>query len=375
MRSGRVGLEIAAHEIRGVVTRPWSLAPVHRFTVPFAFDAPDAAVAALRAQVRTPDGLWVAIGADLLLAARVELPPAPAAARESMIALEPDRFFPTSDALQVGLAAGSDVAFAAAADRLALVRRMLSSWAPVVRMEAAPVAVASTLKVSGTFDLPDGTGSIEVRDGSIGALRRAAIGRPLPDDPRVPASHRAAYGALLRDDAGVEGMLLDAASRAQVRARTRRSVATAALGAAAALAFCIFSFERSRERTLERLTREAEQLAEQARPAIRAQAALAAWAHDADVARQLLTSRPDPSRALAALGSVLPPDVTILSARSTGHVWQIEGSARNAAALVPLLDADPRFDDVRSLAASSRFNDGGRARESFSLSFRVAPHD
>jgi hypothetical protein len=375
MRSGRVGLEIAASEVRGVVVRGWSRAPAHRFTVPFSPDAPDAALAALRAEVSAPDGLWVAIAADLLHAARVELPPAPAPAREAMASLEPDRFFPTNDALQVGLAAGSDVAFAAPVDLLATVRRVLSAWAPVVRIEAGPVCVAATLDTDGTFDLPDGAGSIDVRGRTVTALRRLPSGRVLPENAHVPATYRAAWGALLRDDAGLEGTLLDATSRAQVRARVWRGVATAALGAAAAITFCIFSLERSRERTLEALTRDAERLAEEARPAIQAQAQLALWARDGELARQLLSTRPDPSHALAALGSVLPPDVMILSARASGHAWQIEGSARDAAALVPLLDADPRFDEVRSLAASSRFNDGGRSRESFSLSFRVTPRD
>jgi hypothetical protein len=42
---------------------------------------------------------------------------------------------------------------------------------------------------------------------------------------------------------------------------------------------------------------------------------------------------------------------------------------------VPLLDADSRFRDVRIAAASQRFLDAGRQRESFAISFRMKAAD
>jgi hypothetical protein len=44
-----------------------------------------------------------------------------------------------------------------------------------------------------------------------------------------------------------------------------------------------------------------------------------------------------------------------------------------AAALVPHLDRNGHFEDVRMLSASSRFRDGPRTRETFSIALRVRP--
>ena len=54
-----------------------------------------------------------------------------------------------------------------------------------------------------------------------------------------------------------------------------------------------------------------------------------------------------------------------------GTVWRIEGSAANAPAIVPMLDSDALFSDVRIVAATTRFLDMGRQRESFSISFQT----
>jgi hypothetical protein len=52
-------------------------------------------------------------------------------------------------------------------------------------------------------------------------------------------------------------------------------------------------------------------------------------------------------------------------------VWRIDGSALDAPRIVPLLDSSPAFDDVRIVAASTRFLDRGQQRESFSIAFRT----
>jgi hypothetical protein len=75
---------------------------------------------------------------------------------------------------------------------------------------------------------------------------------------------------------------------------------------------------------------------------------------------------------LAALGRRLPPDAVVQGLRADGDTWQVDGVARDAAAVVPALDADPRFVDVRSAAPSSRVEGAGGARETFSVAFRAA---
>jgi hypothetical protein len=81
----------------------------------------------------------------------------------------------------------------------------------------------------------------------------------------------------------------------------------------------------------------------------------------------------DPILVLASLSDRLPTGATVLSLRVVANEWQIDGTALDAAAIVPLLDSDARFRDVRFLSASSRFREGERTYETFSIAFRVEP--
>jgi len=55
-----------------------------------------------------------------------------------------------------------------------------------------------------------------------------------------------------------------------------------------------------------------------------------------------------------------------------GSEWRIDGSANDAAVLVPLLDADAQFVGVRAAAPSTRYLENGRSRSSFSIVFQTA---
>jgi hypothetical protein len=70
---------------------------------------------------------------------------------------------------------------------------------------------------------------------------------------------------------------------------------------------------------------------------------------------------------LLALSERLPRDAYLQAARGTGAEWQIDGFARDAASLVPLLEGDPRFENVRFLSATNRLPSGSGAHESFSI--------
>jgi hypothetical protein len=383
--SGRVGIELTPAGIRGVVGPAWRDVPSRAFHVPWDPAHPEAAIGALRREVPAPGAVWVAIGTGFLHVARVQLPPAPDDARERMVALEPDRFFATNDPLQVSLTPGGDVAFAVDARWLERVVRALGDWGPVVRVEPAPLAIAATLGPSATgtyaIDVADeGAAAMQLRNGRVIGVRRlpgddaaAALGVALPPIGGQPGDVRAAWGAVRRDDAAMTGSLLDQASRRRARRRGQWRNAAAVLAALAGLSFVLAALDRSRDRLLAALDREAERLTTIAKPALEAQQRLALSLREAALTREVLASRPDPAAALAAIGAVLPRDAIILSARATGNDWQIDGTARNAAALVPLLDADQRFDNVRSLAASARFRDGGMTRESFSIALHVRP--
>ena len=84
----------------------------------------------------------------------------------------------------------------------------------------------------------------------------------------------------------------------------------------------------------------------------------------------------DPLAVLAALSARLPRDATVLDLTAAGGEWRIEGRAANAAAVVPALDGDPRgagprLADVHLAGPTTRFTEGRRAYESFSVAFRV----
>ena len=78
-----------------------------------------------------------------------------------------------------------------------------------------------------------------------------------------------------------------------------------------------------------------------------------------------------PPAVLARLGAVLPRDAFMQRLEWTGTEWRIDGSANDAAALVPLLDADAAFVNVRAAAPSTRYLENGRPRSSFSIVFQT----
>lgn len=375
--SGRLALELAATTIRGVWATPWRTHPSRTFEVPWDATQPASGVAAIRAAAGAdPDALWLAVSPDFLLAGRPSLPPAPDEAREQMVALEPDRFFPTTTDVQVGLAPGSDLALAVERAWLDEVTRVFSALAPVARVEASPWCLVATGLPDGNWALDasdPGRGAMTIAAGRLAGIRQDAppTARPLPGLGSLPGSHRAAWGALLREDATLAGALMPPMARSQARRRIVRAVATAALGAAAGLSVLAASIDRWRQRTLDALESRATTLAPLAAPALAAQSAAQLTARERTLAHAALAERTDPTGVLAALGDRLPRDVVLTSVRANGREWQLDGTARDAAALVPLLDADRAFENVRSLAANTRFRDGRTTRESFSLAFRV----
>ena len=75
---------------------------------------------------------------------------------------------------------------------------------------------------------------------------------------------------------------------------------------------------------------------------------------------------------LATLGELLPDDAVVDRLAWDGTTWRLDGSARDAAALVPRLAADPRLREVRSAAPSQQFTEGGVVRRSFAITLRTA---
>jgi len=382
--SPRVAVELSAHLLRAVVAPWWSRTPRRRVEVPWDPDAPERGVAALREAVGAADSLALAVGLAFLEVKRVALPPADDTTRERMLALESERYFAAGRNAVVALAPGGSVAVATDGDRLARWLNAFKGWAPVVRVEASPVALVRSLgaNTSGDFQVeagPGEAGRVTIARGQLSTVRRVPVsaeesaGRALPARRGTPGDYLAAWGALLGEDLPPGATLAPADLRAAFAARRRRRLLVATAAAVAGVSVAVMGADRWRARTLEALAAEVASLRAAAAPG---QAALAAAAQlDAETARvtQGAPRRGTALGALAALSSALPRDAVVLNLHAIGDTWQVDGTADDAAALVPLLDRDGRFDNVRILSASTRFQDGRRTRETFSLSLRVRP--
>lgn len=389
--SPRLALELSPTLLRGVVASGWRDAVQRTVEVSWAPSSPDAGIAALRDLVGPVESIAVAIGVGLLHVARAVLPPAPDEARARMLSLESARFFATETPIVATLVPGGAVALAVDADALERWCDALEAWAPITRIESAPVALARALgrkggDVQGEYHVEANEGEhgfVAVRAGSVVAVRRIPLalgeapGTPPPADGALPGSHRAAWGALLAEDAPDAATLAPPTHRQRIAARRRRRLAVAVLAAVAGLVLALLSIDRWRERTVRALEAD---VAARREPARAGSDALATTARlDAEVSYLGNAARVGQRRrggtlgALAAISNALPPDAVILNARAVGRDWQVDGTAASAAALVPHLDRDGQFEDVRILSASSRFRDGPRTRETFSIALRVRP--
>ena len=380
--SDRVGIELSLDSVRAVAIDRWRKTPRAAIELPWTPVRPAETVAALRQALGPTSWIALSIGLGFLHIKQVKLPPAPVAERRRMLALEPDRFFPVQDqALAVAIVNDENLAFAIDADQLERWVSAFEEWAPVEIVEPAPLSIARALGpgTTGTFGVAAGPGeqsTIELQHGGVRSARRMFANgdrqaAALPSTTAVAASHLAAYGTILGMAEPLDAMLLTDSQSARLRARRLRRVGTAAVVCATAFVLAIWSVDRSRQRRLDRIRQEIVALTPNAREAIDLRDRLAATEREASAISQLAAQRPDPLPILAALSAQLPAGATVLNIRSNGTDWQIEGRARDAAAIVPLLDRDQRFDDVRFLSASSRFREGDRTYETFSIAFRV----
>ena len=381
--SGTIGVELTTTEIRAVRLRPMGSGVARSMRVAWDPSRPHAAIAELQNTLGNATQLAVAIGLGFLELKRVELPPAPIAERERMLQLEPERFFAGGGAsLLTALDHPSGMAFATPRDAVAGWITALEHWAPVERVEAAPVALARVLASNGSFVLDGGddasaSGVLEIREHRLHAARRLTPqadrngARPIPPRDGVPDVFQAAWGAACGVHGPLTGTLATAALRSAVGQRRQRALWSLIVAAVAALVVAGWSFERFQDRELAALARAAGALTASATPALQAQGRLLALGAEIAALRSTATTGPQPLSALAAISRTLPGDATLTSARMQGDEWQVEGTARDASRLVPWLDKGGHFENVRSVAATSRFNDRGTVRESFAIALRL----
>ena len=392
----RIGLELLADRVRAVALDRRGRAA--RATADVAWDParPDAAVAELRARLGAARRIGIAVGLAFLDVQRVSLPPVKGDARRRMIALDPSRVFPLREPVVVALAddaaparqTGTDAergepAFAVPRE---LVRRWTAAfemWAPVESVESAPTALAralatGTAPTDGEHRLPaaaDEEGVVQVRGGQVVSVRRAprwVAGDDVPDAaPPADEWHVALGAALGVDDAPVAVQLLPEDLAHGVSRRRAAAVTRAAALCGLAVGLAIAAADRQRQRESDALARALRAELPRAAAAESLQARLAAFDAGTSAGAALLASRVDPLAVVAVLGERLPDGAMITALRLQGDAWTVEGTARDAAALVPQLAGDARLADVRALAPSSRYVERGTPVETFSIAFRA----
>ncbi|QJR35659.1 PilN domain-containing protein [Gemmatimonas groenlandica] len=335
-------------------------------------EAPLPMVESLRSAFGAPTGLVVIVGLAFLEIAEPQLPPVPNDARVRMLQRDSDRYFALREPAAV--ATDGSVAFAMSSALLTSWLDALSAWSPV----RAVVTVAAAAALGGhdgrwTADAGDGsTGQLTIREGRVQSARRLRGGgdaaeRPLTIAELTGGAWRAAAGTL-------DLQLLDSAMRERAQRQRARRWWQSAVFAAAALVLLAWSVDRWRERQLVALQQEAQTL-EQSTAGARAaqQRLLRAQGEQTAIAaadrRAVLADAPP--AVLARLGELLPRDAFIQRLEWNGTEWRIDGSANDAAALVPLLDADAQLVGVRAAAPSMRFLENGRSRSSFSIVFQT----
>ena len=354
----------------------------HRTLVEVAWspDEPDAMVDALRAQIGTSNDVVLVVGLAFLEIAQPELPPIDAESARAVLWRDGDRYFPLSEPIAVVSRDG----FA-----LALPSRMLDVWVRACRalgsvraVLAAPVVCAQVLG-TGTCSLPAGAreiGVVTASGGRIQSVRRVprlgVSGTSGSADAIAPRMDpvdllRAARGWV---DAPLDVQLLHATLAESMQgARQRRWLLSLACAASAVVAL-LWSVDHHRDAQLTAWRARVAELEAQAAPAVQAEARGVRARAELSLLADAASARTGPDAPLVVLrhlSRVLPRDAFVQRLEWNGQVWRVEGTADNAPRLVPLLDGDPRFRDVRIAAPSQRFLDVGRPRESFAISFTL----
>jgi len=342
--------------------------------IPWDPALPEAAVAKLRDTFGTSSSSVLVVGLGFLEIARPELPPLASKARRDVLMRDADRYFPIDGDIAVAWTNG--VAFAMASETLDALVRAFDVLAPV----RAVTTIAHACLMAGC------EGSVVVDAGQHEHGQLTIAGNLLLEARRVPGSVQTTQAARATDTPNVvraslalihvpgDQLLLDVHLSDRFAAlRHKRWLRSGAVLVASFVLFA-WSADNWRERELATLQQRIAILRVSAAPALIAQQRLWRAATERGMlgaADSVTRVGAGPAIVLAQLSAVLPMDAFIQRLEWDGIVWRIDGSANDAARIVPLLDADLHFQDVRFVAASTRFVDGSRQRESFSIAFRT----
>lgn len=378
------GVEIGANALRVVVRS--GRRGARTLTVPYTPDTINESVTRLAATAGAVRNIGVAIGMAHLHVKQVQLPPVAHGARRQMLTVEPERWFtmaPETPAA-IALTANGELAFAADGALVDAWVTALETWAPVVRIDAAPLALLRAVQGSSRPTLttsveagPHEWGIVDIVDGSLRSARRLRPVAPHAPTvtqslaPDVDAAYNVALGASIADDGALATMLLTPTLERQFVGAARRRTAGWLAAASLAAGALVWAAGASRASTLAALDAELATVRTGATEG--SGLALRAMSIDREMVaiNTTLAVRADIQVALAALGARLPRSAVAQRVRIVGTDWQVEGNAANASQVLAALAAEPQFERVRFLAPSNRFRDGTGDRETFAVAFAV----
>jgi len=292
------------------------------------------------------------IDSALLEMAEVKLPPVPEREQRALFRRDADRHVPIEGPVAVTLhSANPPLVFACSASWLTQWMQLLGEVLPLRAALAASVALALTRGAPDRQATAPGSSPTESAPTALSRLATSAY-----DWRNVPAAAH----------------LTDEQTEKRLHAVAQRQRAQTIGMAVAALGILLWLGNTWRERRLATLEQEAAALLRAAEPAESARARLArAEAELSLLADDSRRAAHGASAVLARVGERLPSDAFVQRAEWDGAAWRLDGSAIDAAALVPRLESDSLLRNVRSLAPSTRFLDGGRPRNSFSIGFAL----
>ena len=377
-----VGVALEATVVRAVFQKNGRSAFVEQ---PWDSLSPERAVDLLRAEIQNAQAIVLSVGLGFLEIATPELPDMDGDTRRRVLMRDADRYFPIEGSLAIAGSQSGAPAYATHSEQLQRWVRAFEEWAPVRAVVAAPEAIASVITTSGLFIVDAGAGErglLQLANGKVVDARRvpahaastvanADSSLLLTGTALAPGKYSAAVGALRFVEAPLEAMLLDTPLEETLRAtRTRRRLISYAVAALALVAIG-FSANSRRAATLRATQHAVDSLQVLAAPGLAAKTRLTQLNVEANILAARVHAANDPLHVLATLSESLPRDAFVQRLEWDGKEWRLDGSVNQAASLVPRLDSARIFTNVRVLGASTRFRDGARMRESFSVAFQV----
>lgn len=381
-----IGIELTPTHVRAI-RRGWR-GVQRRIEIEWSPDAPQDAATLLRESLGVATAVRLALHPLLLRVKELHLPGIAPSEQWRAIELQPSRYFAESgdaDAMAIAWSPDARLAFAADADAVRRYVEAFSSLGTVQMILPGPIAMALDDVADGIYDLAPGAdlaataGVTTQRLTSFRVVRRTAAtdARALPAYDGRGAEWRAAIGVARRRVAEDWESLATPPLQRQLRAQRTRGLVAMAAGFTLAVVGLLAALDQARTAHEARLDRAIASAERAAQPGLALRRRLAGLEEEAQLLRAGRGASPDIVQALAQVSELLPRGVVLTRLRVNGDEWQASGRARGgeAAAIVPALERDGRFTDVRMTSPSTRFREDAQEYESFAVAFRVRPTD